>query len=150
MWNAEANAAFSLCQTTALTPYLSNIPAFIYFFWGGEIRYFSTYYIYEVQHEEFSIVIISSSLRGNISQPQLRLFVVQNGEAAACSLGFSLFKSPHQICSADILCCLPPPHLCPPAPPPPPHLPIPLTAPYFISPCFLSLSSLSAYSAEDV
>lgn len=53
---------------------------------------------------------------------QLWLFVVQQAEAAALSLGFSLSKVLVRFAAQTYFCCLPPPHLCP-----PPHLPIPLT-----------------------
>ncbi|CAB1442329.1 unnamed protein product [Pleuronectes platessa] len=45
---------------------------------------------------------------------QLRLFVVQQAEAAALSLGFSLSKVLVRFAAQTYFCCLPPPHLCSP------------------------------------
>lgn len=66
------------------------------------------------------------------SLSRLWLFVVQQAEAAALSLGFSLSKVLLRFAAQTYFCCLPPPHLCPPPHhthhpsnhhPPPPHEP---------------------------
>lgn len=81
---------------------------------------------------------------------QLWLFVVQQAEAAALSLGFSLSKVLVRFAAQTYFAACRP-HISAPPPSPPP-LPIPLTTtPPPSSPInLLPLASLSAHSAADV